>query len=163
MDLAHLHGFPAWEAEVFELLKANFGEVQSIFAQYAKSGGDAEAAKGAMTMQQTELTAFAVDCCVETPEFSMGRVINVFERADKVDTNLSPNLPIPPRSLTLPPAIFSDHLIQFSLYSFRSTPSRRAAQRRARATARSSCTSSARRSSSSLSSGPTRRLATQEP
>ena len=63
-----------WEGEV-ELLKANFGGVQAIFAQYAKGDADSGSAKGAMTMQQTELTEFAVDCCIETPEFPMTRVI----------------------------------------------------------------------------------------
>ena len=90
MDLAHLHGFPVWEAEVFELFKSNFGEIQSIFAQYAKGaegGAGGGSAKGAMTMQQTELTEFAVDCCIESPDFAMTRVIILFERADQVDAN----------------------------------------------------------------------------
>ena len=54
MDLGHIHGFPAWEGEVFELLKANFGEIQAIFAQYAKGDADGSA-KAGMTMAQTEV------------------------------------------------------------------------------------------------------------
>ena len=38
----------------------------NIFASYAQSGGD-DGGKGAMTIDQNELTEFAVDCCVETP------------------------------------------------------------------------------------------------
>ena len=87
MDLGMIHGFPVWEGEVFELLKSNFGEIQAIFANYAR-GGDGEVQdKGAMTMQQTELTEFCVDCSIESGEFTMGRVIKIFERADQVDEN----------------------------------------------------------------------------
>ena len=63
MDLGYVHGFPVWEAEVFDLIAKNFGELQSIFASYA-AGADATggSAKDGMRMDQTELTQFAVDC-----------------------------------------------------------------------------------------------------
>jgi len=86
MDLQHLYGFPTWEGEVFELIKANYGELLSIFMQYAK-GGDASAgsaAEGTM-MAQTELTEFAVDCALESGDFAMTRIIAIFERADEID------------------------------------------------------------------------------
>jgi hypothetical protein len=85
MDLGNVHGFPVWEAAVFELIKSNFGEIMSIFSQYSKGSGDGSSAKGAMTMQQTELTELCVDCSIETPDFPMARIIGVFERADQVD------------------------------------------------------------------------------
>lgn len=85
MDLGHIFGFPLWEPEVFELLKANFGELKAIFASYAMSGGSSGGAFSAMTMDQTELTQFAVDCALETGEFPITRIIAIFERADIVD------------------------------------------------------------------------------
>ena len=38
MDLAHVFGFPTWEAAVFKLFAASFGELSSIFTYYAKTG-----------------------------------------------------------------------------------------------------------------------------
>ena len=86
MDLQHLHGFPIWEPQVFELLKTNFGELKAIFANYAGIGkSTAWGARGASTMDQTELTQFAVDCSLATANFPMTRIIELFERADVVD------------------------------------------------------------------------------
>ena len=87
MDLGYIHGFPVWEAEVFELIKANFGELKAIFASYAMGGGDAASAKDSGRMDPTELTQFAVDCSLETAEFPITRIITIFERADQVDDN----------------------------------------------------------------------------
>ena len=84
MDLGHIHGFPVWEAEVFELLKSSFGELKAIFASYA-GAGEGSSAKAATTMDQTELTQLAIDCSLETAEFPITRIIVIFERADKVD------------------------------------------------------------------------------
>jgi hypothetical protein len=88
MDLQHLYGFPVWEGAIFELIKANYGELLSIFMLYAK-GKDYKSGKGSAAestmMAQTELTEFAVDCSLATGEFPMTKIIELFERADVVD------------------------------------------------------------------------------
>ena len=77
---------PTWEKEVFDLFDGSFGELKSIFDQYAKSGTAGSASAGAaMTMQQTELQNLALDCQLSSEQFSMTRVINIFKRADQVD------------------------------------------------------------------------------
>ena len=91
MDLANVHGFPVWEPEVFELFKSNYGELKAIFSSYAMAGdggaGSIGWAKGEMTMDQAELTQFAVDCALESADFPITRIISIFERADLVDEN----------------------------------------------------------------------------
>ena len=86
MDLSHVFGFPVFEKGVFFILAAAFSELSSIFTYYAKSGSAGSAsATAALTMQQTELTNLALDCQLANEQFSMTRVINIFERADQVD------------------------------------------------------------------------------
>ena len=76
-----MFGFPLWEEDVFNALAGSFGELQSIFSQYAKSG----TAGAALTMQQSELTDLALDCSLATSAFPMDRVLLIFERADALD------------------------------------------------------------------------------
>ena len=52
---------------MFEALEANYGELNSIFAQYSKSGtAGSGSMTSLMTMQQTEFTNFALDCGLMT-------------------------------------------------------------------------------------------------
>ena len=89
MDLSHLWAYPIFEEGVFALLEANYGELNSIFSQYAKSGTAGSASMSAlMTMQQTEFMSFCLDCGVQTPEFNAARIGGVFTRADQVDDTL---------------------------------------------------------------------------
>ncbi|KOO35144.1 acetyl-coa carboxylase, partial [Chrysochromulina tobinii] len=86
MDLSHVFGFPTFEQGVFALLYKSFGELASIFTFYAKSGtAGSTSANALLTIQQTELQKLALDCQLCNEQFSMTRVINVFERADRVD------------------------------------------------------------------------------
>ena len=86
MDLSHLWGFPTFESGVFEILEANYGELNSIFSEYAKSGTAGSSNMTAlMTIQSTEFTTFALDCGLQTPEFNTTRINNIFTRADQVD------------------------------------------------------------------------------
>jgi hypothetical protein len=86
MDLSHLWGFPAFEGGVYEVLQANFGELSSIFSQYAKGGTAGSSSMTAlMTMQTTEFTSFALDCGLTTDAFPAARLNSIFLRADQVD------------------------------------------------------------------------------
>ena len=175
MDLGHIYGFPVWEEAVFELLKSNYGEMKSIFASYAMAGNAGSgSAKSATTMDQTELTQFAVDCSLETAEYPVTRIMTVFERADLVcpfvssaasavwlivSSAAAPPPPFAPATSGLLPApallppcsppcshALPHHALWLPLTRWTRTPSR--AARRAAATARSRSTSSLRRSSS---------------
>uniref|UniRef100_A0A7S2CRY1 EF-hand domain-containing protein n=1 Tax=Haptolina brevifila TaxID=156173 RepID=A0A7S2CRY1_9EUKA len=92
MDLSHVYGFPLWEEEMFGIFQRSFGELKSIFAQYAKSGSAGSgSALSAMTIQQTELTDIALDCELATDDFKMNRINNIFLRADQVDDTFQVN------------------------------------------------------------------------
>ena len=86
MDLGHIYGFPVWEEAAFGIVQRSFGELVSIFTEYAKSGAAGSgSAKAAMTMQSTELTNLALDCELATDAFPMNRINMIFTRADQVD------------------------------------------------------------------------------
>ena len=89
MDLGHVFGFPLWEEATFGVLQRSFGELVSIFTEYAKSGSAGSgSAKATMTMQSTELTNLSLDCEIPTDKFKMARVNTIFQRADQVDDTL---------------------------------------------------------------------------
>ena len=70
--------------QVEELLQANFGGLHSIFSYYAKRGtAGFTSAKGQVTIQQTELNSLAHDAQLVTKQFSMSRVHEIFQRADR--------------------------------------------------------------------------------
>ena len=67
MDLSHLWGFPLWEDGVFDILENSYGELNSIFQQYAKSGtAGSSSMSSLMTIQQSEFMTFALDCGIQT-------------------------------------------------------------------------------------------------
>ena len=92
MDLSHLFGFPEFEEGTFAALDQNFGELASIFSQYAKSGTAGSASATALqTMQKTEFFNFVQDCgMISNHEqgFNATRVTNIFMRADQVDDTM---------------------------------------------------------------------------
>ena len=89
MDLSHIYGFPVWEEAAFGIIQRSFGELVSIFTEYAKSGtAGSSSAKAAMTMQSTELTNLALDCELATEDFPTSRINLIFMRADQVDDTL---------------------------------------------------------------------------
>ena len=79
----NLNPIPTPSQAVFRLLHSCFVGIRSLFNQYAKhSGGGAVASK---SMQQTELVNLALDCCLATAAFPMGRVQAAFTLADLKD------------------------------------------------------------------------------
>ena len=89
MDLYHIYGFPVWEEAAFGIVQRNFGEIISIFTEYAKTGSAGSgSAKAAMTMQSSELTNLALDCDLATDAFKMARINMIFTRADQIDDTL---------------------------------------------------------------------------
>ena len=98
MELSHVDGFPAWEEEVFEVLRRSYAELASTFGQYAlaaraaraKTGGakagDARAPPaggGPARMTHAELTRLAHDCGLASDAFPMIRVLGVLRRAQR--------------------------------------------------------------------------------
>merc|ERR1719440_2288104 len=61
-----LYGFPLWEAEVHDLLHANFRELASIFRGYCKSLGEGSGDETAKTMDLEEFHDFVIDVGLET-------------------------------------------------------------------------------------------------
>ena len=66
LDLSGLYGFPLWEAEVHDLLHANFRELASIFRGYCKSLGEGSSDESAKTMDLEEFHDFVIDVGLET-------------------------------------------------------------------------------------------------
>ena len=85
MNLDDCHGWPIWEKEVFTLLGEAYDELGSIFAYYAKSGGVGTSATSAFQLQQAEVTNFALDCELPTPQFMMTRIHTLMEISDQGD------------------------------------------------------------------------------
>ena len=66
LNLDGLYGFPLWEAEVHDLLHANFRELASIFRGYCKSLGEGSSTRAAKTMDIEEFHDFVIDVGLET-------------------------------------------------------------------------------------------------
>ena len=66
LNLDNLYGFPLWEAEVHDLLHANFRELASIFRGYCKSLGEGDSDETAKTMDIEEFHDFVIDVGLET-------------------------------------------------------------------------------------------------
>ena len=66
LNLDGLYGFPLWEAEVHDLLHANFRELASIFRGYCKSLGEGSSDESAKTMDLEEFHDFVIDVGLET-------------------------------------------------------------------------------------------------
>jgi hypothetical protein len=66
LQLDGLYGFPLWEAEVHDLLHANFRELASIFRGYCKSLGEGSGDESAKTMDIEEFHDFVIDVGLET-------------------------------------------------------------------------------------------------
>ena len=70
------------------LLQRSFGELSSIFTQYAKAGAaGGGSAKAGETLQQTELVSLALDCGITSEVFPMARVLGIFFSADAADAS----------------------------------------------------------------------------
>ena len=66
LNLDGLYGYPVWEAEVHDLLHANFRELASIFRGYCKSLGETSGDETAKTMDIDEFHDFVIDVGLET-------------------------------------------------------------------------------------------------
>ena len=92
LDLQGLYGFPLWEAEVHDLLHANFRELASIFRSYCKSVGEASSDDSSKTMDLEEFNDFVIDCMLETnfgQAYTFENMKEQFSRADKSGKGLA--------------------------------------------------------------------------
>ena len=99
LDLQGLYGFPLWEAEVHDLLHANFRELASIFRAYCKSVGEAASDESSKTMDIEEFHDFVVDVGLETrlqvakgaaaATYTFEQMKGQFSRADKSGKGLA--------------------------------------------------------------------------
>jgi len=86
LDLMGLYGFPLWEAEVHDLLHANFRELASIFRGYCKSLGEGSSDDSAKTMDLEEFHDFVIDVGLETDNgqpYTFEQMKEQFTKADK--------------------------------------------------------------------------------
>ena len=99
LDLSGLYGFPLWEAEVHDLLHANFRELASIFRGYCKSLGEGSSDESAKTMDLEEFHDFVIDVGLETKlttnkaaepaVYTFEQMKEQFTRADKSGKGLA--------------------------------------------------------------------------
>ena len=104
LDLSGLYGFPLWEAEVHDLLHANFRELASIFRGYCKSLGESSSDESAKTMDLEEFHDFVIDVGLETKlqtnkaatpaVYAFDQMKEQFTRADKSGKVISALLPL---------------------------------------------------------------------
>ena len=99
LDLMGLYGFPLWEAEVHDLLHANFKELASIFRSYCKSLGETATSDSSRTMDMEEFHDFVIDCGLETKlaimkgaepaVYTFNQMKECFTKADKSGKGLA--------------------------------------------------------------------------
>ena len=106
LQLDGLYGFPLWEAEVHDLLHANFRELASIFRGYCKSLGEGSGDETAKTMDVEEFHDFVIDVGLETvlktnpaatpAVYNFEMMKEQFSKADKSGKGLAgPAMPLP--------------------------------------------------------------------
>ena len=87
MELADLHHFPLWEKGVHDVLQVVFGQLQQIFAHYAKGATGGETAEDATEMTMTEFKCLVRDVGLETRDFKFDVMTNMFKAANAVNRN----------------------------------------------------------------------------
>jgi hypothetical protein len=71
-----------WEEDVFSMMQPAFTDLLSIFTYYAYAGSASDGSATSWstdTLQQTELVDLALDCGLATKQFSMAKVVALFE------------------------------------------------------------------------------------
>ena len=87
VEIADLHHFPLWEKGVHDVIQPVFGELQKIFAHYAKGVTGGETAEDAVEMTMTEFKKLVNDVGLETRDLKFDVMQNMFKKANAVNSN----------------------------------------------------------------------------